>query len=403
MFSQRKGASVDQLSSVFHWFSGGATQYHNLRMCMQGDTPWIALTVSLDVLVGAGYAVIAYHWWKNQRTLAAGPARRALGNMRNIFVFCGMCGYLFIPLKMVWPAWRLYDLALVGLVYYTWRYALSTRELRVIYSELERSNRLAEDLRKSQEESQRKGFFLNAISHDLRTPLNAVSLQAQLLEMRIKSGESESLGEVVESIHANARAAADLLNALLDYSRLNQNPEKNHLEDLSVAKTLQECAASFKVSAAAKNIDVRVRCAENLRMRSDKMKLDRVFKNLMCNAVKFTTQGSIELTAARTNDGTVEISVCDTGIGIARENQERLFDDFYQVGNSERDRKKGFGLGLSIAQQLARQLGGEITCDSALGKGSRFIVRLPTAAFEQRGAGGAEPEPGWSGQLAVQG
>ena len=74
-FRGERERALDQLSSIFYWFSGGATQYHNLRMCMQGDTPWIALTVSLDALVGAGYAVIAYHWWKNQRMLAAGMTR----------------------------------------------------------------------------------------------------------------------------------------------------------------------------------------------------------------------------------------------------------------------------------------------------------------------------------------
>ena len=313
-----------------------------------------------------------------------------------------MCGYLFIPLKMVWPAWRLYDFVLMALVYFTWRYALSTRQLRVIYSELGRSTRLAEDLRKSQEESRQKGFFLNAISHDLRTPLNAVSLQARLLEMQLKSGQIESVGEVVESINANARAAADLLDALLDYSRLNQNPEKNQLEDVSVAGAMEQCATSFRVCAAAKNLEVRLRCAEGLQIRTDGMKLDRILKNLTSNAVKFTTQGSIEIMATANGDG-ADISVCDTGIGIARENQERLFDDFYQVGNSERDRKKGFGLGLSIARQLARQLGGDITCRSAVGKGSRFIVRLPGAGAQQRVAGGAESERSWSGQLAVQG
>jgi hypothetical protein len=111
----------------------------DLVHCMGHDRWWIAITVALDLAVAGGYALIALHWWKNQRGLPDSPAKRALGTMWNIFLFCGTCGYLFIPIKMVWPAWRLYDLVMVVLGYYTWRYALGARDLKVVYNELGRS------------------------------------------------------------------------------------------------------------------------------------------------------------------------------------------------------------------------------------------------------------------------
>ena len=107
----------------FQWFSGGQHQYMRLYHCMNMDTPWVAVTVALDLAVAAGYVLIARHWWVNERTLPQTPAKNALRNMRNIFILCGVCGYIFIPIKMVWPAWRLYDLFLAGLVYSTWKCA----------------------------------------------------------------------------------------------------------------------------------------------------------------------------------------------------------------------------------------------------------------------------------------
>jgi hypothetical protein len=121
------------LQTIMAWLAGGVhTPYHSLQMCMHNDVLWISITVTLDILVAVGYAIISYHWFKNQRILPPSPARSALATMRNIFAFCGFCGYLFIPVKLFWPAWRLYDMFMVALVFYTWRYALNAKNLRVI-------------------------------------------------------------------------------------------------------------------------------------------------------------------------------------------------------------------------------------------------------------------------------
>src|SRR5581483_64126 len=136
----RPSAMIMLASAFFRWFTGGDTQYHTLFQCMNHDRLWIAITVA------SGYSLIALHWWKNQKLLPDSQAKRALGTMRNIFVFCGICGYLFIPIKMFWPAWRLYDIVIVFLVYYTWRYAWNSSNLKVVYGELGRTQKLSDDL-----------------------------------------------------------------------------------------------------------------------------------------------------------------------------------------------------------------------------------------------------------------
>src|SRR5262249_17740689 len=157
------------------------------------------------------------HWAKNSRTLPNIPAKHALRRMRNIFFFCGLCGYLFIPIKMVWPAWRLYDFFMLFLAYFTWRYAWNARDLKVIYNELGRSRSLAADLEQSQRETREKGFFLNSISHDLRTPLNGLMLQAGLAEVALEGHDPLTLRRALAEIKTTAQTTGRMLDNLLSY------------------------------------------------------------------------------------------------------------------------------------------------------------------------------------------
>lgn len=373
------------------WFAGNGL-YMNLYQCMGRDTLWIALTVALDFAVAAGYVLIALHWWRNQRLLPATPAKTALGNMRNIFVFCGICGYLFIPIKMVWPAWRLYDMFLAVLVYFTWKYAWNARDLKVVYQALGESNRLREDLERSEGELKRKNFFLNAISHDLRTPLNGLVLQANLAELGASTHDTDALRQALQEIKNSARVAGEMLDSFLEYARLDASDGGQNGKAMAGSKTsasasaatppfnltdvLRSIVESHQAAARGKGIELTVRAPARLNVRSDRSRVERILNNLLSNALKFTQKGSVRLEVEYAGSN-VEIHVIDTGIGIAPEHRERLFEEFYQVHNHERDRNKGFGLGLAIARRLARQLGGDINVESALGNGSRFSLVLP--------------------------
>jgi signal transduction histidine kinase len=363
------------LHAVRDWFAGNG-RYMTLTHCMGHDTLWIAITVGLTFTVAGGYLLIALHWRRNQRHLAASPAKRALGNLRNIFLFCGLCGYAFIPVKMVWPAWRLYDLVMLALAWYTWRYAWGARGLKVVYTELERSTQLAQDLEASREQSRQKSFFLTAVSHDLRTPLNGLLLQGSLAEHGCAAGDTEMVRAAVREIQAGTRAAAELLDGLLEYARLEAGAERPASAPVDVGEVVDRVIAASAAVAAQKGLSLRSNVPLGLTVVGDRQRLERVLSNLVTNAVKFTDRGGVRVEVER-GETSLRDHVIDTGIGVAPEHRERLFEEFFQVNNAERSRSKGFGLGLAIARRLARQQGGDILVESAPGHGSRFTLILP--------------------------
>jgi signal transduction histidine kinase len=361
------------------WLSGGSDGYMTLVHCMKGDVFWMTLTVILDIAVTLGYLLIAMHWWEQERSLPASQAKLALGNMKRIFLFCGTCGYLFIPIKMFWPAWRLYDFFMIGLVFFTWRYALNARQLRVVYHELGRTKQLAFELEESRAQSRRKSFFLNAISHDLRTPLNGLMLQADLAELSLSSNDVELLRESLREIKACARTTAELLGGFLELGRLDWSDDPCRESRFSLGQLIEQVVDRERPAAQARGLEIQVDCPHGLNVQTDRLKLERILQNLVGNGVKFTEQGRVSI-LVETSGRNVTLHVIDTGVGIPLEERQTIFDEFYQVHNCERDSTKGFGLGLAIARRLARQLRGEIVLESEVGRGSRFTVQLEGVA-----------------------
>lgn len=382
------------VSAIFHWFAGGANQYMRLDHCMNHDMLWILVTVTLDLAVACGYLLIARHWWVNERTLPNSGAKTALKSMRNIFAFCGVCGYIFIPIKMFWPAWRLYDFFMAVLVYFTWKYAWGAKNLKVVYSELGRNTQLAADLEKSREESRRKSSFLNALSHDLRTPLNSLLLQTEVAKLGLDSQDSETLRTALSEIEESARATADLLESLLQCAKLDWAAEPNVLATFPLDETLRKVKGICHQAADAKGLSFVTTCPPDVMLHTDHHKLERILVNLTDNAVKFTDAGGVRIVVECAGDH-IEIHVIDSGMGLSAEQQSRLFEEFYQAGNHERNRDKGFGLGLAIAHRLAGQLGGHISVASAVGGGSRFTLGLPGIVATVR------PCPGAAGETQV--
>jgi signal transduction histidine kinase len=385
------------IENLLNWFAGGSHRYMTLTHCMQHDMPWIGLTVLLDLAVASGYILIAFHWRRNAKPLENCPAKTALRNMKNIFVFCGLCGYLFIPIKMYWPAWRLYDMFLGVLVYYTWRYALAARDLKVIYNELGRSARLVHDLEESREESKRKSYFLNAISHDLKTPLNGLMLQAELAELNLSTNDVAALHESLAEIKSCARTTAELLNSFLEIGRLDWAEETLQPEPVELGELLRKVISQSRARGEHKGLTMSLDVPSPLIVRTDHVKVERIVQNLVDNAIKFTHNGVVQLhvDAGRSE---VSIHVVDTGEGIAEGHLGHIFNDFTQVNNRERDSRKGFGLGLAIARRLARKIGGDLTVASALGRGSRFTLLLPVTFTEARAPG---PSSGSSGSQSA--
>ncbi len=220
-----------------------------------------------------------------------------------------------------------------------------------------------------------KSRFLAAASHDLRQPFQAMTLFHQLLADRLQESEDRDvcarLGEALD-------AGRQLLSALLDVSTLDAALIEPRISTFVCGEVVAEAAGDFAGQAEAKGLDVRVLPAR-VPVRSDPVLLQRMLGALLSNAVRFTDSGRI-LVGCRRAGRFLRIEVWDTGCGIPAEQAASIFEDFYQVGNPERDRNNGLGLGLALVERLGRLLGHEISVRSWLGRGSVFAVSLPVAA-----------------------
>ena len=374
-----------KIIAILNWFSGGETPYMNLVHCMNHDWFWIGATIALDLSIAIGYAIIALHWRRNERNAPDSQAKNALSSMRNIFILCGTCGYLFIPIKMYWPAWRLYDLFLAFLVYYTWKYVWKAKDLSVIYREIERSAKLERELAEARLESERKSFFLNAISHDLRTPINGLVLQAHLADMSLEADDTDAAREAIESLKASAAATAETLGEFMELGRLGWENTTNRLETFAIDELVDRASRGFIATAKAAGLSLSIAAETHAQIRSDRLKIDRILRNLIGNAIKYTKKGGVSILLSIKNHDLL-IDIVDSGVGVAPEHRDRIFEEFFQVNNRERDRQKGFGLGLPISRRLAEQLGGSIVLDGDIGRGSRFTLMLPGVVVSQESA-----------------
>jgi PAS domain S-box-containing protein len=243
-------------------------------------------------------------------------------------------------------------------------------------------------------QAKQKTFFLNALSHDLRAPLNNVVLNAHLL--RLSGSLDPNDTEVADLVIENARAAGDLVTKLLEYAKAGAEGDQNVLEPVDVSGLLHHVVRRFQPTAERKRLSLTLHEppggeADELMM-TDRLKLERVISNLVDNALKYTEQGGVTIDWSPKPAALLEhreegftVSVTDTGIGVPPQNVKRLFDEFYQVNNHERDRSKGFGMGLAICRSLARQLGGDVRLVPGEGVGSRFEVTVTAVRAGRRG------------------
>jgi PAS domain S-box-containing protein len=239
-----------------------------------------------------------------------------------------------------------------------------------------------------EEQARQKVFFLNALSHDLRAPLHNVTLNAHLLKM---SSPHEAELQVINTIVENAVAAGDLVTRLLEFARAGE--DRTQSERLFAgAAVLRPVVSRFQPLAQERGIYLQLKAPADAEVWVDRQQFERVISNLIDNAVKFTHHGGVTVELlpqvplpGHERGGSVRVRVTDTGIGIPHQSAGHVFDEFYQVNNHERDRKKGFGIGLAICRSLARQLGGDDRLVDTSPDGSCFEVLVPAAT--PRGAG----------------
>jgi signal transduction histidine kinase len=253
------------------------------------------------------------------------------------------------------------------------------QRLRESYAGLEQ--KVAERTEELVAANRAKSRFLAAASHDLRQPMHALGLFVAQLNQRVTDPETKHLAGRVEAAVA---ALQGLLDALLDVSRLDAGVVTPTLAEMPVNPVLERIETAFAPDATDRGLRFRI-VRSRLAVRSDPVLLERILLNLVANALRHTERGGI-LVGCRRRAGRVRIEVWDTGIGVAPEHQQGIFQEFYQVGNPERERGKGLGLGLSIAAQLARLLGSRIELRSTPGKGSVFALDLPRVVVHAQAA-----------------
>ncbi|HEX5438899.1 MAG TPA: ATP-binding protein [Gemmatimonadaceae bacterium] len=226
-------------------------------------------------------------------------------------------------------------------------------------------------------ENQAKSRFLAVMSHELRTPLTAIMGYEELLADGITGPVTEAQHGQLERIKISAVHLLALIDELLTLSRIEAERETVHPERIDAAAALDEAAAIVAPLAADKQLPLSVeRPPRPLQLETDPDKLRQILVNLLTNAVKYTERGSVTLQCLPERTG-VAFAVRDTGIGIAPEDQERIFEAFFQVEHYPTRRVGGTGLGLSVARRLGHLLGGRIAVESAVGVGSTFTLRLP--------------------------
>ncbi len=255
---------------------------------------------------------------------------------------------------------------------------LKNSELNQAQLELEAR---AEELQRA---SKYKSEFLANMSHELRTPLNSSLILAKLLAENPQENLSAEQVKFAESIYCAGNDLLNLINDILDISKVEAGKLEVRPENTSVARLVEGLRGMFEPLAADKKLDfeVELRADAPLMLFTDRQRLEQVIKNLLSNAVKFTEKGTVSLIVAAQPGEGIAFVVRDSGIGIAPDHQDSIFEAFRQADGTTNRRYGGSGLGLSISRDLATLLGGSISLSSTPGQGSVFTLVLPQHYIE---------------------
>jgi len=235
-------------------------------------------------------------------------------------------------------------------------------------------------LKESEEANRAKSEFLATMSHELRTPLNAISGYTELLKMGLRGPVTEEQVADLERINRSQSHLLGIINDILQFAKLESGPLEMTVDEFLVETALDTAEELVRPQLEARKISyARLRGDKSARVRADSDRFQQIVLNLLSNALKFTPEGGRITVAWRIEQQRLLIDVADTGIGIAVDQFERIFDPFVQVQSGTTRTSEGVGLGLAISRDMARQMGGDVYVTSELGNGSTFTLALPQA------------------------
>ena len=302
---------------------------------------------------------------------------------RNMVVFLfSLTMAVSVALQIVWPLWPFYALGcLVGNCFLHIFLVEDERdELRRAVIEREQTAKHMAELRnalaRARNAEKARSMFFSIVSHDIRTPLNAILGYAELLQKGVESAEERA--EALKSIRASGTTLLELVNDVLDLAKMDAGKMTLLPEPVRLSQLTDEVFASFRLSADEKGLELVNKTADVPTLMLDEHRLRQVLFNLVGNAVKFTARGSVTVSASYVGKN-LDVAVSDTGCGIPADILPRILDPFVQVQDQSHsaDRVVGTGLGLSICRSLVEVMGGELVVESELGKGSTFTARIP--------------------------
>src|SRR5690606_28038937 len=248
----------------------------------------------------------------------------------------------------------------------------TNRGVVALYAELEER---AEHLRRADEIKSR---FLSHMSHEFRTPLNAVLALSKLLLDRVDGDLTAGQERQVRYIRRSAESLKELIDDLLDLAKVESGKTEIHRSEFTVEHLFRTLRGMMRPLLPNEGVALVFENVANLPpLVSDEGKISQILRNFVSNAIKFTERGEVRVSAERGPDDTIVFSVRDTGIGIAPEHHELIFQEFMQIESPAQRRVKGTGLGLPLSRRLAELLGGRVAVESALGEGSTFRLILP--------------------------
>ena len=244
-------------------------------------------------------------------------------------------------------------------------------------------NEIQDKSRQLEAASRHKTEFMANMSHELRTPLNAIIGFSDVLEQRMYGTLNDQQSDYVRDIAGSGRHLLDLVNEILDLSKVEAGRMELEPSEFALADTIHGTLAFVRERAASHRVALNADVPTELgTVVADERKVRQVLLNLLSNAVKFTPDGGTIRVRAQRRDSEVQVAVQDTGIGIAPEDQAKVFDEFQQVGKASDRSREGTGLGLTLAKRFIELHGGRIWIESAVGKGTTFTFAIPIATSE---------------------
>jgi len=373
--------------------SGDILLYRNFKRsnpsCLKKLLRWERLLIAESLLVGIGWSLFFL-------IIAGVEADYLLGGLIVLgsLIFNGilLLGYRQgAIIAMITPPIIVSGLVYFQLSFIHWYLGVVSVLLLACFSFLRRAQRsfsqtvllrfqneeLVSELRQQKEEAEKSNLaktkFLAAASHDLRQPLQSVSLLTAALDFHVQGGKERS---ILAKLQSSVDSLGELLNSLLDISKLDAEVVQPEIRPILLSELLQQSVEKFEPIAAEKGLLFGFQSTSDVWINTDSQLLSRIIGNLLENAIRYTESGSVSVVLKQENNQAV-ILLKDTGIGIRDEDKQNVFTEFYQADNPERDRQKGLGLGLSIVKRLSDLLGIQLEFESQTGLGTSFRLTCP--------------------------